>query len=399
MLLSGPTTVDPGDTADYTLTIFGTPPQNYGGLNVAANGGTLSTGGPFAIGTQAISGLGGLAEITHLTPKQGDLSDIIEFSFKWTAPPTFTGTVTLRGWGNNVNHNLTSSGDAAALDTLDIASSAPSATPTATPTAGPDPCADLAPLDPALVTDVSAQNCQKAIAKAAALYIKKSLKAAQVCLKRLQAGDVASDPIGLCAGSSGPPIPPPTPRRRRHSPRAKPSCALLIAAKCDDSAVAALGLCSATEAGVEDCVVAAHHQGIVDAITNQYGALQPTGDPDARRCQSAIGKSAAGLLNAYLKASGKCLNVRNENGTAGSGADGCIGAMSGGFVPPTNGKVADALLKATGKLSSKITSACTETDVTNLASCASNTSDLIECLVCRQRGLAFDLLGAEYGGS
>ena len=51
VLLSGPTTVDPGDTADYTLTIFGTPPQTYGGLNVAANGGTLSTGGPFAIGT------------------------------------------------------------------------------------------------------------------------------------------------------------------------------------------------------------------------------------------------------------------------------------------------------------------------------------------------------------
>jgi len=399
VLLSGPTTVDPGDTADYTLTIFGTPPQTYGGLNVAANGGTLSTGGPFAIGTQAISGLAGLAEITHTTPKQGDLSDIIEFSFKWTAPPSFVGTVTLRGWGNNVNHNFTSSGDAAALDTLDIVSSAPSATPTATPTPGPDPCTDVAPLDPALVSDAAAQSCQKAIAKAAALYTKKSLKAAQVCLKRLQAGDVASDPIGLCAGSAAGNIPATDPKAAAAFAKGEAKLRALIAAKCDDTAVAALGLCSATEAGVEDCVLAAHHQGIVDAITNQYGALQPTSDPDARRCQGAIGKTAAGLLNAYLKTSGKCLNVRNQNGTAGSGADQCIGSMSGGFVPPTDGKVADALLKATGKLSSKISSACTETDVTNLASCAGNKSDLIECLVCLQRGIAFDLLGAEYGGS
>src|SRR5512135_1279498 len=60
VLLSGPTVVAPGSTADYTLTIFGNPSQTYGGLNVAANDGVLSTGGPFATGTQAISGLAGL---------------------------------------------------------------------------------------------------------------------------------------------------------------------------------------------------------------------------------------------------------------------------------------------------------------------------------------------------
>ncbi len=397
VLLSGPTTVAPGSTADYTLTIFGTPPQTHGGFNVSANGGTLSTGGPFAAGTQTISGLAGLGEITHTTPKQGDVMDIIEFSFKWTAPPTFLGTVTLRGWGNNVNADHTQFGDAAALSTLDIGSTAPSPTPTATPTPGPDPCVDIAPLDPPLVTGADAQACQKSIAKAASLYTKKSLKAAQVCLKRLQAGTIAGEPIGLCAGSAAGSVPG---EAKAAAAFAKSAAKLraLIAAKCDDTTVAGLGLCAATEAGLEDCVLAAHHQGIVDAITGEYGALQPTADPDARRCQGAIGKSGAGLLNAYLKASDKCLNVRNANGTAGSGADLCIGSMSGGFVPPTDPKVAAAVVKATGKLSSKISSACSETDATNLAACANNKGDLIDCLVCLQRDIAFALLGAQYGG-
>ena len=104
------------------------------------------------------------------------------------------------------------------------------------------------------------------------------------------------------------------------------------------------------------------------------------------------------FLNAYLKASQKCLNTRNKNGTAGSGAALCIGSMSGGFVPPGDADVAGALLKAAGKLSSKVSSSCTETDVGNLDACAGNKADLIECLVCSQRTIAFQLLGAQYGG-
>ena len=398
VVLSGPTVVAPGNTADYTLTIFGNPAQTHGGLNVAANDGVLSTGGPFAIGTQAISGLAGLAEITHTTPKQGDLMNIIEFSFRWTAPSAFVGTVTLRGWGNNVNHDFASSGDMAALATLDIASTAPSPTPTATPTPGPDLCGDVAPRDPALVGD-GGQSCQKAIAKAGGLYAKKGLKAVQTCLKALQASGVASDPTTLCAGSAAATVPPTDAKAADALSKAEAKLRALLAGKCDDTTVASLGLCAATEAGLENCLLAAHHQGIVDAIATQYGALQPTADPNARRCQGAIGKSAAGFLNAYLKASEKCLNDRNRDGTAGSGAAQCIGSVSGSFVPPTDGTVAAALQKATGKLSSKISSSCSETDVGNLDACAGNKADLIDCLVCGQRSIAFQLLGAQYGGS
>src|SRR5262249_18526094 len=161
-------------TADYTLTIFTNPTQDFGGLNVSAPLGVLSVGGPFSTGTTTILGGGGLAEITHTMPKQADFLYTIEFSFSWTAPSDFTN-VTLRGWGNAVNGNHLPSGDAATLSTLDVFSST-AATPTPSgspsPTATPGSCADAAPLAPALVSDPAAQACQAAIAKAGALYVK-----------------------------------------------------------------------------------------------------------------------------------------------------------------------------------------------------------------------------------
>ena len=72
VVLSGPTAVTPGSTAEYMLAIFGDPTQNFGGLNIAAPVGVLSTGGSFATDTRTITGLLGLAEITHSAPKQGD---------------------------------------------------------------------------------------------------------------------------------------------------------------------------------------------------------------------------------------------------------------------------------------------------------------------------------------
>jgi hypothetical protein len=400
VVLSGPTVLSPGDTADYTLTIFGSPAQPYGGLNVSSNGGLLSGGGPFALGTQVLSGTGGLAEITHTTPKQGDVGNVVEFSFRWTAPPAFSGTVTLSGWGNAVNRNFASSGDAAALATLEIVSTAPSPTPTATPTPAPDLCGDVAPLDPALVTDAAAQSCQKAVTKVGTLYVKKGLKAVQKCLKSFhKAGAPAADPLALCAGSAAASIPPTDAKAAASLTKAAAKLRAILAAKCDDAAVAVLGLCAATETGLEDCLLTAHHQGITETVVTQYGALQPTADPSARKCQAIVGKTAAGLLNTYLKASGKCLTARNKDGSVAAGAPLCIGTVSGGFVPPTDAKVAAALVKATAKLSSKVSASCTEGNVGDLDACAGNKADLIQCLVCAQRSIAFDLLGSQFGGN
>ena len=222
VVLSGPTVVPPGTTADYTLTIYDTSPtQNFGGCNVAASAGTLSTGGPFALDTQAIIGLLGLVEITHTAPEQGDFLNEIEFSFRWTAPDNFT-TATLRGWGNAVNHNGLPSGDAASLATLDIAASVPMPTPT------PFVCRDAAPLDPPLITAHDAQVCQAAIAKAGILYVKKSLNAVRSCLAKTASGD----PLVACVGDAT--TAPTDPAAAAAIAKAEMRLRAILTAKCQD---------------------------------------------------------------------------------------------------------------------------------------------------------------------
>ena len=75
--LSGPTTIAPGATGDYTFTI--TPAagsdQTQGGFNVSVNSGTLIAG----TGSQ-LSGV----ELTHDGPMAG--AGTLSWSFQWTAP-------------------------------------------------------------------------------------------------------------------------------------------------------------------------------------------------------------------------------------------------------------------------------------------------------------------------
>ena len=60
------------------------------------------------LGTKTILGALGLGEVTHTAPKQGDFLNVIEFSFQWTPPASFTST-TMRAWGMAVNHDGTAS--------------------------------------------------------------------------------------------------------------------------------------------------------------------------------------------------------------------------------------------------------------------------------------------------
>jgi len=384
--LSGPTIVGPGDTVEYTLEIFSTSAQDNGGLNVRASTGTLSTGGANAAQTDTISGLGGLTEITHSSPKP-TVSDIATFSFEWTAPPDFTGSATLTGWGNAVNGNSSPSGDAASSDVLVVTSSTP------------DPCGDVSPLDPALVADPDAQGCQQAIAKAGGLYVKKGLKAAQTCLKTWQAGSAPDDPIALCAGSAMAAIPPTDAKAAAALAKAEDKLRALITAKCTDDELAALDTCAVTVAAVDDCLLATHRQAIADALDSQYGAPPQTADSGEQRCQATLAKEAGKFLTGYHKASKKCLDARNKAGLPGSGSALCIGEVSGGFVPPTDTKAAEAIAKRATKLSDKITAACSDTQAAALDACASTRAGLITCLQCRQRSLVYDLLGEQYGGS
>ncbi|MGH7787219.1 MAG: choice-of-anchor V domain-containing protein [Candidatus Binatia bacterium] len=148
----GPPAVSPLSVHAFKLTVFEIGGQDHAGLNVSSLLGTLATGGAFATNTQAIPGTGARQEITHTAPK-AEVGGAIEFSFLWTAPGSAT-VATLEAWGNAVNDNGSTAGDAASFVTLNIAvggdtptpTNTPPATNTPTPTATPPACPATADL-------------------------------------------------------------------------------------------------------------------------------------------------------------------------------------------------------------------------------------------------------------
>ncbi len=134
----GPPAVLPLSTHEFVLTVFETGLQDRAGLNASSLLGTLATGGVFAAGTQAVVGTGGRSEITHTAPKLASGS-FTEFSFLWTAPAA-PGVAVLSAWGNAVNGDGSTAGDAATNATLDV--DVLGDVPTATPTVTPSPQAD-----------------------------------------------------------------------------------------------------------------------------------------------------------------------------------------------------------------------------------------------------------------
>ena len=105
---SGPATLSPGATGDFTFTVQSSAPeqQTAAGFNVAASGGTLR----IASGQkeQIVSG-----ELTHTQPKDNDTNGAASWAFKWKAPATSSNYV-LYGAGNSVNRNGNPDGDRAA---------------------------------------------------------------------------------------------------------------------------------------------------------------------------------------------------------------------------------------------------------------------------------------------
>jgi hypothetical protein len=147
----GPPAVEPLAAHEFKLTVFEIGLQNHAGLNISSPLGVLSTGGTFAAGTQTIPGAGSLDEITHTAPKAAG-GGMVEFSFIWTAPAA-PGTATLHAWGNAVNFNGSTGGDAASNVTLDVVVNGDTPTPTATPTSTDPPPASATATPTATVGD------------------------------------------------------------------------------------------------------------------------------------------------------------------------------------------------------------------------------------------------------
>jgi len=397
VLLSGPDSVAPGETVDYTLTIFSNAAQNYGGLNVAASLGTLSVGGPFSDDTHEITGPLSTVEITHSAPKPGNIMNQIEFSFQWTAPPGSFSSATLRGWGNAVNNKGTTSGDAAALDTfVIIEAGSDTPIPTATPTPTPMVCAAAAPLAPPVIADPDARACQAALAKAGNGYVKKVHKVVRKCLKTLQRGVLSGEAIGLCAGSSAATAPT-NPKTAAVIARTQDKVRKLLAARCTDADLALLDACAATEPALEQCFLAQHHQAVLDAVASEYGTVVPLINVHAQKCQTVIGNAAGRFLLAQLSAAQTCLT---EQFSGGDGAVQCIGGVvAGAFVPPTDPVAAAAMAEAEDKMAGKILSKCDADEIAAIDTCGFDPASTVACLLCTHRHTVFDLLANEFGGS
>jgi hypothetical protein len=397
VLLDGPTVVEPGNTYNYTFTIFGNQDQSFGGFNIAVPLGALSTGGPFVLGTKTIAGALGLAEVTHTAPKQGDFLNVIEFSFQWTAPASFTSTQ-MRAWGLAADHSGTELGDAASSATLNLFALAPQ-TPTPLPTATPGvpACSDATPLHPALISDPAALACQAAIAKAGATYLKKDLKAVRSCLADAQSGATSGEAIAACVGSAT--TAPTEARSAQAIAKAQGKARSYLQAKCTDAAVAALDACAETESELETCFLGRHRQGVVDLIASEYGALQTTDDKGVQKCQKAIGGAAASYVLAHLRTAQKCLLRRSADEVALDGVALCIGGLvADEFIVPLDAKVADAAATAAAKLMEKIDGKCDDAQIAALAGCGANRASAVSCLLCSHRTAVFGLISSEFGG-
>ncbi len=127
--LTGPTSLNAGETGNYTLVITGGAAVQAG-MNVAVsdNGGTLTKSGT---DLQVLSG-----ELTHTAPKVFSNGEV-RFDFSLVAPSS-SRTVTLYASGNSVNGDKNNTGDHSASTTLDIQVTGSSTPDAGTPDAGTD---------------------------------------------------------------------------------------------------------------------------------------------------------------------------------------------------------------------------------------------------------------------
>lgn len=198
-----PPVVDPASVHEFKLTVVEIGLQDHAGLNVSALLGTLATGGGFAANTQAIAGAGGRLEITHTAPKPA-VGGVTEYSFLWTAPAA-PAAATLSAWGNAVNFDSNTSGDAASPVTLDVSVGGSLPTPTATPDLSASPTPTATPV--ASCPSVADPACTAGFARGL-LVMKASVPGKEKLIAKLLRGPALAqadmgNPLDAAQGGSG----------------------------------------------------------------------------------------------------------------------------------------------------------------------------------------------------
>jgi len=251
----------------------------------------------------------------------------------------------------------------------------------------------LAAADSCPVLPDAQRLCQETVAKAGSVYAKLTLKAMQLCLKKIQTGDLPGDPLTVCRGTPG--VPPTDPQTADKLTTAAGKVLSIMQTKCTDTDVAALGLCDPTVAGLAGCLVVDHAPLLDAAIEAEFGAVAQTGNEGEQTCQATVAKESGKYLTKYLKTVQKCQNARTKKECAlDAPVSKCLSPSLTG--PKAEAKAAKKIEKARAKFAEKINLSCNDTQVSALDTCGSATGALIDCILCQHTETAGVLAGGEY---
>jgi hypothetical protein len=248
------------------------------------------------------------------------------------------------------------------------------------------------------VTDPDQQKCQAAIAKTGLSYVSGVLKSVQKCLQDFHRWGLTGIHTDLCIGSVE--VPPEDLGTALKIAKAEAKALAFVDKKCTDETIAPLDLCADTVSGFKTCFVQGYRPLIEELVSREFGVVKQTDDKALRKCQKAISKEAGKFVMASLKTMLKCASAMNDGAGAQDTAATCMGSVADGtYVQPTDAKATRAISKAEGKLTSKLSAACTDAQLAALDSCGDDTESLAECLMCTHRAVTYEAMEAGYGGA
>lgn len=127
--------------------------------------------------------------------------------------------------------------------------------------------------------------------------------------------------------------------------------------------------------------------------------LQPAGpllvdDPDAQKCQDAIGKAGTGYVSGSLKAIQKCLASFQKGSLSGDPTEVCV---SRNGLPPSDGATAAKLSGARSKASDIIKGKCADATISGLGLCGDTVADFEICFFAGHWALVENMIEHEFG--
>lgn len=252
-------------------------------------------------------------------------------------------------------------------------------------------CPDRAPA-PITSATAAGLDCQEAIAKAGAKYLKAKLKTLSKCQANSEPGEcpTAADTAKIEKAAAKAVL---AINKACGADTAQAGLASSYAGLTDDGVIAACSL--SQQSAAADVLIGNTH-----GLTGQDFWMS---SPTRATCIAELNKQTLKFTKKALKNASKCLNKQMEAGTAGDLAPICVGAFSGGsFVAPSDAKTAKKQDKLITKTEEKIAAACgdavTAAYIDTLFGCSGATSvdDLESCIVCNGFDAVVTSLEAQY---